>query len=441
MSCQTDDRELRYIDLFSGCGGLSLGMCQSGWSGMFALEKDPMAFETIYKNMIEEGSPYQHFSQWPEWLPIRSHDIYEFLSNDSYIKELEKLEGRVPLMVGGPPCQGFSIGGARRGNDARNELVFEYLKMVGLVRPDMVLIENVEGMARAFQSTPGKHEVSVLEVVLRDLSELGYHCDFFVAHALDAGVPQDRRRVITFAIKKEFNVQCNPAKWLEKKYKEAGHEIRVKLGLPTDRPITIGEAIGDLAGDNLVECPDSPKFKSSTYLEAKTAYQKYMRGKYKIGTIPNSHRFSSHGPKVLSLYKNALAAQKPGRLSKEFLAANKTKTQKKFLLGEDIYASTVTTHPDEHIHFKYPRNISLREMARLQSFPDDFHFYGRYTLNGERRKLDVSRNAQIGNAVPVFLGRALGSALREIYGEIQNPTSDQPLGEVLELGENLEFTF
>lgn len=408
---------------------------------MFALEKDAMAFETLSKNMIEEGSPYQHFSDWPQWLPRKNHDIREFLGNDHFVEALGRLRGKVPLVVGGPPCQGFSVGGARRGDDERNELVFEYLKLVGIVQPDMVLIENVEGMARAFKSAPGKHEVSVLEVVLKDLSELGYHCDFFVARALDSGVPQDRRRVITFAIKKDFGIDLNPAKWLEKKYKEAGQKIRVQLGLPTDRPVTIGEAIGDLAGENLVECPDSPKFKSSTYLEPKTAYQKYVRGDYRTGDVPNSHRFSSHGPKVLSLYKEALATQKPGRLSKEFLTANKTKTQKKFLLGEDIYASTLTTHPDEHIHFKYPRNVSLREMARLQSFPDDFHFHGRYTLNGERRKLDVSRCAQIGNAVPVLMGQALGFALRDIYTELQKPRSEQLIEEVLESGENLELSF
>jgi DNA (cytosine-5)-methyltransferase 1 len=438
MQLVKPEMENKYIDLFSGCGGLSLGMAQSGWKGLFAIEKDGMAFETLSKNMIEAGSPYPHFEDWPKWLPKTNHNIREFLANEDYCNELAKLKGKIPLIAGGPPCQGFSVGGARRGHDERNELVFDYLRLVEIVSPDMVLIENVEGMARAFKSAPGKHDKSILEVVLEELEKLGYLANYFVARALDAGVPQDRRRVITFAIKKELVESVDPAKLLEHEYKNAGLIIRKELGLPLDRPITIGEAIDDLSGSELVECPDSPKFKSAKYLEPNSVYQKVMRKGAKTGDIPNSHRFSQHGGKVLALYENALRSQKPGRLSKEFLQQNDTKTQKKFLLGRDIYASTLTTHPDENIHYKYARNVSLREMARLQSFPDDFHFYGRYTLNGERRKLDVSRCAQIGNAVPVLMGQALGLAVKKIYHELKSSGPESFLRKPLKSRENCQ---
>ncbi|MGL5666550.1 MAG: DNA cytosine methyltransferase [Shewanella sp.] len=434
--------KLEYIDLFSGCGGLSLGLAKAGIEGLFAIEKDAMAFETLSKNQIEKDSPYYHFRKWPAWLPQTNHNIQEFLKNPDYLCELNNLKGNIPLMAGGPPCQGFSVGGARRGHDERNQLVFDYLEMIKIVSPEMVIIENVEGMARAFKATPGEHERSVLEVVLESLENLGYSAGYFIAKALDAGVPQDRRRVITFAVKKELIGCRNPAVILEREYKKAGREIREELDLPLDRPVTIGEAIDDLSGDEYVECPDSPKFKSAKYLSANSSYQKAMRAKKRKGEVPNSHRFSQHGEKVLALYKNALATQKPGRLSKEFLLKNNTKTQKKFLLGKDIYASTLTTHPDEHIHYKYPRNVSLREMARLQSFPDDYYFYGRYTLNGERRKLDVSRCAQIGNAVPVLMAQALGISLRNIYKILKSKNSDKALEKIeteISKGENLEF--
>ena len=80
--------------------------------------------------------------------------------------------------------------------------------------------------------------------------------------------------------------------------------------------------------------------------------------------------------------------------------------------------STITTHPDEFIHYAYPRNVTVREMARLQSFPDLFTFHGRYTINGPRRKFDVARCSQVGNAVPPLMGEGLGLAIKEILGKL-----------------------
>jgi len=101
-------------------------------------------------------------------------------------------------------------------------------------------------------------------------------------------------------------------------------------------------------------------------------------------------------------------------LSKDFLYKNGCHSNKRFLLDVDKPCSTLTTAPEEIIHFKHPRVVTLREMARIQSFPDNFRFYGRYTLNGPARGVDVPRNAQIGNAIPPLVGRALGKALERI---------------------------
>lgn len=109
-----------------------------------------------------------------------------------------------------------------------------------------------------------------------------------------------------------------------------------------------------------------------------------------------------------------------GRLPKEYLRAHGTKKDKKVLIDPSAPASTITTHPDEFIHYAHPRNISVREMARLQSFPDIFRFRGRYTINGERRRLDVARCSQVGNAVPPFLGEILGVALREFSQRLRD---------------------
>ena len=196
--------------------------------------------------------------------------------------------------------------------------------------------------------------------------------------------------------------------------KNCAKQVRKCWKLPSTRDITAKEALHDLSGSDKVTCPDSHKFESSRYTSATSEYAKAMRKNLKDGEIPNSHRFSKHGERILDLYKLAHNTQPPGRLSKAFLIANGTKKDKKVLIDPHSTVSTITTHPDEFIHYEEPRNITVREMARLQSFPDDFHFFGRYTINGERRKVDVARCSQVGNAVPPLMGQGVGLVLKEL---------------------------
>ena len=120
-------KQLTYIDLFAGCGGLSLGLHQAGWKGIFAIEKSPDAFKTLEYNLIQNKN---HFD-WPKWLPQNHHDINEVLSN--YNSQLEKLKGKVTMIAGGPPCQGFSMAGRRNENDSRNHLIDSYIDFVKIV--------------------------------------------------------------------------------------------------------------------------------------------------------------------------------------------------------------------------------------------------------------------------------------------------------------------
>ena len=421
-----------HIDLFAGCGGLSLGFHYAGWHGVFAVEKDPMAFETLSKNLLNTGSSYQHFNDWPVWVPKKNMTIEDLTENPEVRDKLESVRGKISLIVGGPPCQGFSVGGARNGEDSRNVLAFKMLDLVSVIQPPFVVIENVEVMAREFKSRPSLVEGSMVSALVRRLDDMGYQSGYQLARAKDFCVPQDRRRIFIIGIKKELAGVFGKTSLFETDLGEifgtylnrAASLQRDELGFAKQEFISIYEAIHDLAGNRLVPCPDSPKFMSAKYETAKTRYAKMMRRGIKDGEIPNSHRFSIHGQKVLALYHAAHAAGKKGRLSKEFLLENDTRTDKKVLLDPDGLSSTLTTHPDESIHYLYPRNISLREMARIQSFPDDFHFFGRYTLNGPRRKLDVARCAQIGNAVPPLLGRGLALALDLLTKKITEAIQD-----------------
>lgn len=410
----SNDFSPKYIDLFAGCGGLSLGLKNAGWKGVFAIEKDPMAFETLQKNFLEVDSPYKSYTEWPSWIEKTNSDIVELLSQAKIKDRLRSLRGSINLIAGGPPCQGFSVGGRRDGTDERNTLVYKMLEMVSIVRPDMVLIENVEGITRRFVSKPGVQPRSTAELVIEQLESLGYSCTFEVVEAQKYGVPQSRKRVaIVGALSEKISAQ-DLADSFRSELAAAERQVRKYWKLPVAKLTTAKEAIHDLQGGELVSCPDSPKFLSAQYTKPLSAFAKAMRRGGRSGKIPNSHRFSNHGERISNLYKLAHETQPPGRLSKKFLIDNGTKKDKKVLIDPDSVVSTITTHPDEFIHYLEHRNITVREMARFQSFPDDFHFYGRYTINGPRRKLDVARCSQVGNAVPPLMAQGVAHALREI---------------------------
>lgn len=408
------------IDLFAGCGGLSLGLHEAGWNGVFAIERDPMAFETLNNNLLREGASHRAYDAWPAWLPKTNHDIVSLLKDPTFRKNVASLRGEVALMAGGPPCQGFSVGGKRDGADERNTLVFQMLDMVDLVRPRVVLIENVEGIARRFVARPGEEKSSVADAVIERLADLGYTGTFQVLDASTFGVPQARKRVAIIGV-----ADCPvDARELKSMFVDAiaraAVNVRQNWGLHPTNDVSAEEAIHDLHGGLRVVCPDSEKFDSAKYVKAESAYAKAMRRGARTGTVPNSHRFSKHGARIEELYRLAHDTQPPGRLSKQFLLANDTKKDKKVLIDRDKVVSTITTHPDEFIHYAEPRNITVREMARMQSFPDDFHFFGRYTINGPRRKLDVARCYQVGNAVPPLLAEGLGRAVQEILSRMDS---------------------
>lgn len=405
---------MRAIELFAGCGGLALGLKWAGWKGIFAVERDPMAFETLSVNMIDESSAFSAFEEWPTWLPKANLDIVALLDCSLTREHLKGLRGSVDLVAGGPPCQGFSVGGRRDGEDERNSLVYKMIEFVELVRPRAVLIENVEGIARRFVSKPGEAKTSVADEAILRLQSLGYVAAHQVVNSSDFGVPQARKRVAIVAVLTDEYSQRELAEALSQELAHATVAVKKKHGLPLDRAVTVREAIHDLAGEERITCPDSAGYDAGTYGPARSAYAKLMRSGLPRGAVPNSHRFTKHGPGVQALYELAHRTQPKGRLSKDFLLSAGTKKDKKVLLDPDAVVQTITTHPDEYIHYMYPRNITVREMARLQSFPDQFTFHGRYTINGPRRKFDVARCSQVGNAVPPLMGEGLGIAVARL---------------------------
>ncbi|MCC6643592.1 DNA cytosine methyltransferase, partial [Candidatus Peregrinibacteria bacterium] len=142
-----------YIDLFAGCGGLSLGLYLSGWRGLFAIEKNKDAFLTLEHNLIQKK---KHFD-WPDWLPQTNHDINVIIKSCS--NELKELRDKVDLVVGGPPCQGFSSAGKRDEQDDRNKLIDSYIKFIRIVQPKIIFFENVKGFTEKFDRNKIKGRV------------------------------------------------------------------------------------------------------------------------------------------------------------------------------------------------------------------------------------------------------------------------------------------
>ena len=424
-----DETIFNYIDFFAGCGGLSLGLGEAGWDGVFAVEINSMAFQTFQHNLIDPQSPRCHFKNWPHWLSKEPHAIEDILENDSIRKHLLSLSGKIMLIAGGPPCQGFSVAGARNGKDPRNLLVFKQIEVIKLLKPPFVIIENVGGFEKKFVSKPSDEgSISVAEEAMRELSEAGYHVGKVKINAADYGVPQLRQRIILFGISKELISNVDVADLFDSTLSKIGIEQRQELGLPTHRYVNVGEAISDLAGNEAISDPEFPNYQTYRYLAPQSTYQTLMR-QHVSQEIPSSHRLNKHSSKITELITLAQQTQPAGRLSKEFLYENHCHSNKRYVLDTTIPCSTLTTAPDEFFHYKQARIITLREMARLQSFPDDYVFLGRYTLNGPSRGIDVPRNAQIGNAIPPLVGRAFGKAIMDIYHRIK--TNDPSLNQYI----------
>lgn len=392
-----------YIDLFAGCGGLSLGLYNAGWHGLFAIEKNADAFSTLATNLIEKKNHYS----WPNWLKKENHDIYDVI--DSCSEELKKLRGKVTLVVGGPPCQGFSLAGRRNADDARNSLFNAYLDFVRLTQPDTLLFENVYGFTIAFKDKNGKKADAYSKRIIDALKEEGYSTDTQLIDMSEYGIPQKRKRFILVASK-----TINPQQFFELISKNKANFL-TKRGLRA--PISIEDAIGDLLKQNgTAECPDYKGFTSGQYGKAFSAYQKYMRTGM-VSNIPNSHRFVKHKEETVEMFKKMMmATNSTKRYTPDSFSGLKKRSITVVKAGS--ICPTITSIPDDILHYSEPRIPTVRETARLQTFPDWYEFKGKYTTGGSRRKTDVPRYTQVANAVPPLFAEQAGLVLKEMLENV-----------------------
>lgn len=401
--------KLNYIDLFAGCGGLSLGLHQAGWQGLFAIEKSPDAFKTLDYNLIQKKN---HFD-WPKWLPKEAHEINLVLEN--YKSDLEKLKGKVTMIAGGPPCQGFSMAGRRNENDSRNDLINSYIKFVETVEPKIIFFENVKGFTMEFKKNKEKG-IAYSSQVTQKLDNAGYFVKGQLINFGDYGVPQKRTRFILVGIKKSLkNASQEKVESFFNSLKDNRFQFLKEKGLEIDT--NLQDAISDLFKKNgLKETPEYPSFQSGIYGKEKGNYQKLMRQGV-ADKIADSHRFPKHSELIIERFKNILEETKDRRnlnISKLIQEKYNIKKRTVIPLNSLDKTPTITTLPDDYIHYSEPRILTVREYARIQSFPDWYQFKGKYTTGGVLRVKEVPRYTQIGNAIPPLFSEQAGIILSNL---------------------------
>lgn len=409
-----------FVDLFAGCGGLSLGLLKAGWQGCFAIERTDDAFLTYRHNLVDSG---RFHYEWPQWLPKSAHDIEDFL--DNYLDQLRGLNGQIDLIAGGPPCQGFSPAGKRNPRDPRNRMSERYIEVVKILRPKFLLIENVRGFNTPFnKKSKAKEAIPYSHVVKRRLEKEGYRVEFRVLVSADWGVPQIRPRFILIATRDDLGLEWEPFSTLISN-RSAFLQAR---GLDTRSHQTTKDAIDDLRTEEkrLIDSTDGDVegFKQIAYEapQQPSTFQTLMRQGMDDGDAPNSLRLTKHRQHIIERFSRILEECPKGRtLDQAQREKYGIKKHSITPLCPDKPSPTMTTLPDDYIHYSEPRILTVREMARIQSFPDWFEFLGKYTTGGAQRRESNPRYSQVGNAVPPLLGEALGELVLEGDNQIAAP--------------------
>ena len=362
--------KLNALDLFAGAGGFSAGVEQAGINVVAAVEFNPQIAKT-----------YEHNHPGTKMIV----DDIKNISAETIETIFKKQGVKCNIIFGGPPCQGFSMAGNRIRSkvsfleDARNYLFKEYIRMVETLKPDVFVIENVPGILNY-------NDGAVKEEIYTTFEKLGYKIDSKVLCAADFGVPQTRHRAVFIGNK----LGIEPSLL----FPIASHT--------EDTYVTIRDAISDLPP---VEAGKGQEVTPYTDGVTLTEYQKTMVSP--TGTVYN-HESSNHKPKTLKI----LSMIKQGQTMKDLPEEYHTKSVHSGAYGRMVYdkpAYTLTTRLNTPsvgriTHPTQDRTITLREAARIQSFPDDYRFIGDITSVG----------MQIGNAVPPLLAKAIANHIIEI---------------------------
>lgn len=438
-------RMLTAVDLFAGCGGLSLGLENAGFTSVFVNELNEHALETYLANRHHELGG-EMFSSLAD---LRCNDVGTLTSKrlDQLKSDLSNLPetglaftdkdgSTLDVLAGGPPCQGFSGIGIRRSYSVdrqdipSNQLYLRMADVIDQLKPRIFLFENVRGLLWAKWTREGGEKIWP-DVLSRFRSIDGYTVRWTLVHAKNYGVAQNRPRVLLVGIRDDILESSSiPDPSIDP-------EDAVKCRFLPDKREGEFPDLADLLGD-LVDNKVSKVLRSGNYASGKFETNRYPRKasnkfqeelRQQHGALEGEvqltdHQYSKHAQKVVEKFDYMLA--NGGDIPEKF----KTKKFSQRVLpktwGNKEPTITATSLPDDYVHFSQPRILTVREWARLQMFPDWYVFKGKRTTGGIRRAgnprdgihdREVPKYTQIGNAVPVKLAEHVGNHFKKILAE------------------------
>lgn len=377
---------MNIIDLFAGCGGLSLGFEMAGFNIPLAIEIDEWASETYKKN---------HPST-----KVLIDDITQILDLENIISNEDlPIDG----IIGGPPCQGFSLSGNRDKKDPRNSLFMEFVRFVKFFKPKFFVMENVPGIL----SMKTKDNERVKDIILSEYDSAGYNVTICKLNAAEYGVPQKRERVFFIGIRKDLNFN-------EEKIKPVPF-------LSEENQVTLEEAIMDLPQ---IKAREGKEFQEYSQ-EPTNDYQKWARtnsdGVY-------NHIAMRHTQRIIERFENIGYGQSVADVDECHQQRKRGDASR--ISGKVFSQNNMRPYPNKpaptiaasfQSNFVHPyinRNFTAREGARIQSFPDTYIFCGkRTTMSWEK---NISQYQQIGNAVPPLLAKAIGENMIQYFEKETN---------------------
>ncbi len=519
---------MNHIELFAGCGGLSLGLESVGFKLVMANELSPMAAETFAYNFFNENLEKSNKNSRTVWLSsqfdranikarlredprsypdlgVGKSDLTQDISLNKKLivgnitqlnqwlernpKEVQQLKnaygdsGGLDLVSGGPPCQSFSMAGLRQFSNNRNTLPWEFAKFVQMTQPKIALLENVTGILRAFD-VDGKKFYAWFEVA-KSFAQIDYVPLCLHVNAKYAGVAQNRPRFIFLGIRhdifeqisKKFSYEeqklfANSLSFVQKIKRNESveygslpyfdvtnkeHEQLYKnsflspLTQYKDNEFTVENAIDDLRGNglqqsnyvniinNFTELNSCKKLLNHDLRNNGLHVQRRFRIYQILQKLETSVKkeaidllkgkidsISQHTAEKLISYDYLISKSEYIKFAHidqliSFFQEHQTKKQTQKALVATLPAPAALSIPDDACHYHHDelRTLTVREMARIQSFPDNFVFRSKVTTGGQMRQFEVPQYTQVGNAVPPLLGRALGLVVKNLLQHVR----------------------
>ena len=428
-------RTLSVVDLFAGSGGLSLGLELAGFTPIYVNELNTDARGTYILNRKDRYEWFSEDLDSETWLnPFSSSDIRR-ITRKEHLTGLQQIfraafgiaEGEIDLVVGGPPCQGFSNIGYRRSYAVAkedlpsNHLYKDMARVVDRLRPKAFVFENVRGLLTGKWTNDGQNG-EIWEAVKRAFIGIAdYKIAAELVYAKNYGVAQNRPRILLIGVRQDIAGEFTHREHISEIDGTAITQKFLPQGNPNSAP-SLAELLGDLIDPDHINGGKTLRYPSRVLCDVQRELRTCVTG-LKIrakGDPITEHEYSHHKPEVIKRFAAMRSGQRyqaTKKFSQRVLPSS---------WGDKGPSITATSLPDDYVHFLQNRTLTVREWARLQGFPDWYQFNGKRTTGGIRRagnpiagvfERELPKYTQIGNAVPVPLAKAIGTRLAEIIRE------------------------